>query len=64
MKKIKLFTLALAALFVGNAMAEKPANISVPAEVLTLPNVSSEGWEKNVATPYFILSEDTLVMHA
>ncbi len=64
MKKIKLFTLALAALFAGNAMAEKPANISVPAEVLTLPNVSSEGWAGKVTTPYFILSEDTLVMHA
>lgn len=64
MKKIKLFTLALAALFAGNVLAEKPANISVPAEVLTLPNVSSDGWAGKVTTPYFILSEDTLVMHA
>ena len=64
MKKIKLFTLALAALFAGSAMAEKPANISVPAEVLTLPNVASDGWAGKVTTPYFILSEDTLVVHA
>lgn len=64
MKKIKLFTLALAALFAGNVMAEKPANISVPAEVLTLPNVASDGWAGKVTTPYFILSEDTLVVHA
>lgn len=64
MKKNKLFTLALAALFAGNVLAEKPANISVPAEVLTLPNVSSDGWAGKVTTPYFILSEDTLVMHA
>ena len=64
MKKIKLFTLALAALFAGNVMAEKPTNISVPAEVLTLPNVASDGWAGKVTTPYFILSEDTLVVHA
>lgn len=64
MKKIKLFTLALAAILAGSVMAEKPANISVPAEVLTLPNVSSDGWAGKVTTPYFILSEDTLVMHA
>ena len=61
---MKLFTLALAALFAGNVLAEKPANISVPAEVLTLLNVSSDGWAGKVTTPYFILSEDTLVMHA
>lgn len=64
MKKMKLFTLALAAIFAGSAMAEKPANISVPAEVLTLPNVASDGWAGKVTTPYFILSEDTLVVHA
>lgn len=61
---MKLFTLALAAIFAGSAMAEKPANISVPAEVLTLPNVASDGWAGKVTTPYFILSEDTLVVHA
>ena len=63
MKKLKLFTLAIAALLTGNALAAP--TIALPTETLTLPdiNASADKWAGKVTTPYFIKG-DTIVMSA
>ncbi len=61
MNKLKLFTLAVAAVFAGSAMAAPTFNM--PTTTLTLPHFSADNWGGKVVTPYFEKG-DTIILSA